>query len=94
MSKKGKLGDRFALSADLLTETTPGTPIVEICGNKRVLIENHKGVTAYGESKVCVKVSYGVVCVHGTGLCLAQMTKHQLVITGCIDDLALQRGGS
>lgn len=91
MQQKGKILERLALSADLPGEYVPGLPIVEICNDSRVLIENHKGVTAYGCNEICVKVSFGTLCISGTCLALARMTHHQLVITGHIDGVSLKR---
>lgn len=79
--------------ADLLTEPTPGDPLIEIVADRRVLIENHCGVTVYGGKEIRVKVSYGMVCVQGKRLELARMSKQQLVITGCLDSVSLLRGG-
>lgn len=92
MKQKGKVLQRFILGADLPGEAIPGLPLVEIAGQSRVLIENHCGVTGYGCNEVCVKVNFGHLCVFGSGLKLAQMTKFQLIITGQIDCVKLQRG--
>lgn len=92
MQKNGKIFDRLALSVDLPGEYIPGLPIIEIYNGSRVLIENHKGVTAYGNDEICVKVSFGTLCICGSCLTLACMTQHQLVITGRIDGVSLLRG--
>jgi len=72
-------------------ETLPGQPIVEIAGDKRVLIENHLGVAAYGAERILVNVKYGAVCICGFGLELLHMTREQLVIHGRIHSVSLQR---
>lgn len=69
----------------------PGIPLVEISGDRRVLIEHHRGVIAYGCCEICVRVKYGTVSVTGTGLNLVRMTKDQLVICGCIESVRLLR---
>lgn len=92
MKQRGKLLERVVLGADLPGEALPGMPLVEIVGEERVLIENHRGVVAYGCKEICVKVRYGHLCVCGMGLELARMTKHQLVITGRVDSVSLCRG--
>lgn len=92
MKQRGRILDRIALSADLPTEAVPGLPLVEIAGECRVLIENHHGVTVYGCNQINIKVNYGHLCVCGSGLELARMTKHQLVITGQIDSVSILRG--
>ena len=85
--------ERLAENADLTMEPLPGQPIVEIAGDRRVLIENHFGVKAYGRERIMVKVKYGFVCVCGCGLELLRMTREQLVIKGRIDSVTLQRRG-
>lgn len=72
-------------------ESVPGQPIVEIAGDRRVLIENHLGVAAYGQEKILTKVKFGTVCICGCNLEIVHMTKDQLVIYGNIDFIKLQR---
>lgn len=90
--KKREILERLAKQTDLLGEPMPGVPLVEIGGDRRVLIENHGGVTEYGEKKICVRVKFGQLCISGCGLELARMTKEQLVISGRIDSVTLVRG--
>ena len=66
-------------------------PIVEMSGDRRVLIENHHGVISYGSEEVVVKVKYGCISVCGRGLEMTQMTREQLVILGNIQSISLQR---
>ncbi len=47
------------------TVVLPGQPVVELVGDRRVLIENHIGVTEYGTERICVKVKYGQLSVCG-----------------------------
>lgn len=82
---------RLAEEMDMAQEPIPGLPLVEICGERRVLIENHTGVRSYGREQICVGVSYGEVAVRGCGLELARMTKEQLVICGHIESISLIR---
>lgn len=89
---KNNLFDWMINRADLLAEPTPGVSLVELAGDRRVLIENHRGVTMYGCKEIRIRVSYGILCVHGECLELAQMTKQQLVITGKLEGVSLFRG--
>lgn len=77
---------------DLTDEVLPRQPLVELCADRRVLIENHGGVTEYGTEKIAVSVRFGYVTVCGAGLKLCRMTAQQLVITGRIDEIRLIRG--
>ncbi len=92
MKRKGELINRLAQAADLQDEPIPGLPLVELAGDRRVLIEHHKGVTEYGREQICVKVRFGQICICGSGMELSRMTKGQLVITGRIDSVMLMRG--
>ena len=76
---------------DLGSETMPGMVVAELAGDRRVLIEGHRGVTEYCRERITVKVSYGWLCVTGCGLELRQMSREQLVICGRIDSIQLRR---
>lgn len=93
MRQKKEWFQWFTEGADLPGEPNPMQPLVELAGDRRVLIENHRGVTQYGREKICVKVKFGQVAVCGCGLELARMTKEQLVISGRIDSVSLIRRG-
>ena len=85
--------DRMAVAADLSSEPVSKLPLVEIAGERRVLIENHFGVTGYGSQEICVKVRFGHVIICGKGLELVRMTKEQLVVMGTIDGVRFCKGG-
>ena len=74
----------------LCRETLPGISLVEICDRRRVLIENHCGIIAYGCREILVKVKYGHICVSGANLKLTKMNKDKLVIIGDIRSVCLQ----
>jgi sporulation protein YqfC len=84
--------EKLAWAANLPDEPTPGEPLVEIIGNRQVLIENHNGVSEYGESLIRVKVKFGTICVSGCNLELARMTKGPLIISGLIESVKLNGG--
>ena len=52
MGKGRMILQRLADGADLSAEPLPGQPIVEIAGDRRVLIENHFGVKEYSREKI------------------------------------------
>lgn len=82
---------RLADGMDLPGEPLPGVPVVELAGDRRVLIERHGGVTQYSRERICVKVRYGQVLVCGCDLELTRMTREQLVISGRINGIQLLR---
>ena len=70
----------------------PGMPIVELAGNKRVLIENHLGITEYENERIGILVKYGKLIVTGEALEICCLSGQQLVITGKIDGILVERG--
>lgn len=72
-------------------ETLPLQPVLELCGDRRVLIENHYGVTEYSLERICVQVRFGKIVISGSDLHLRRMQGHVLVITGRIDHICLNR---
>ncbi len=91
MKEKRSILQRLADGADLPGEPLPGQPLVEIAGDRRVLVENHFGVKEYSRERIGVKVKYGILTVCGCGLELTRMTGEQLVISGRIDCVTLHR---
>lgn len=70
-----------------------GVTLVEIAGDCRVLVEQHRGVLEYDRDKVRIKATFGCIVVCGHGLCLAQMTNSNLVISGRILSVSMERRG-
>lgn len=91
MVQKKHWAQRITEATDLEGEALPGVPLVEIAGDRRVLIECHRGVTEYSSQRICVRVAYGHVCVCGCSLELSVMTRERLVISGRIEVVQLVR---
>ena len=92
MGRREKIAERISRAANIPSEPLLRLPLVEIVGQKRVLVENHQGVVQYSAIQIGIKVSYGRICVCGRGLKLLQMSKERLVITGCIDGIQMHGG--
>ncbi|MCI6937092.1 MAG: YabP/YqfC family sporulation protein [Clostridiales bacterium] len=91
MGKAYRIMEMLADRAELETEPMPVQPIIEVAGDRRLLVENHRGVSAYSTEKILINVGFGTVCVCGWDLQLIRMTKEQLVIRGRIDSISLLR---
>ena len=83
---------RIAQQADLLEENITREPILELCGNNRVLIENHCGVIEYGPQQIRVKIRLRDFTVRGTGLFLCRMCEDKLLIRGRIEEVLVRKG--
>ena len=93
MTKGKDILRRLTREGALQDQPLPGLPIVELAGNRRVLIENHRGVREYSQERIGVKVKTGLVVVCGQGLELSRMTKQLLVIQGTIEGVRLEGRG-
>lgn len=89
--KQGKVKFLNLLAGDLPGEPLPGQSLLELTGDRQVLIENHRGVTQYSRERIGVKVGFGELLVCGYGLELARMSQGQLVVTGAVDSIQLCR---
>ena len=58
--------------------------LVELYGNERVLIEEHRGILTYGDEEIRVGTSFGVAVIQGMELRLCCMSRSQLEIRGRI----------
>lgn len=91
MGKGHYFWERLTEETDFSEGSLPGQSIIEIAGDRRVLIENHLGIKMYGCERIVVKMKFGTICVCGAGLEMARMSREQLVIRGRIDGVNLQR---
>lgn len=78
-------------SDELIGESLPNRPIIELCGDCRIYIERHLGVYEYSDIEVHIGVCFGKIIIRGGCLKLASMSKESLVITGQIQCLELMR---
>jgi sporulation protein YqfC len=91
LGKGDRLWDFLTDKMDLAEETLPGQPIIEILGENRVLIENHRGVKGYSRQCIVIRVRFGDVHVSGDCLQLICMSKERLIIQGMIYQVSLKR---
>ncbi len=94
MKREYRWAGKLLRGMEPTTETMPLQPVLELCGDRRVLIENHFGVTEYSLERICVEVRFGQLQICGCDLRLRRMQGHLLVITGKIDSICVKRGRS
>lgn len=59
-------------------------PRIEILGDKRVLVENHKGILEYGDTLMRINCGHMVVKIVGEALELRALSLSELAVTGKI----------
>lgn len=90
--QRGRLYGQLCQLSAIGGGTVPGVPLIEIIADKRVLIENHRGVYRYTRDQICVLTNSGMIRVEGQKLFLEKMAHDQLTIVGRIDGVHVCRG--
>lgn len=92
MRKNQKLFNTIAAAAESF-DTFSGVPLLELLGDRRILIEHHMGVIEYTPQRIRVGMRYGEFIICGNQLDIIRMTKEQLVISGRIQMISLSEIG-
>ena len=66
-------------------------PLVELTGDRRLLIENHRGILEYSQERISVQVKFGAISIVGNSLGLCYISEKQLIVVGEIHKLVLER---
>lgn len=74
---------------NLPAEATAGLARVDIVGNRRVSVENHRGVGAFGPEYMELLTRDGAIRVRGQALTLVVMNQQELVVSGQIRSVEL-----
>ncbi len=72
------------LTSSLIEDLQSGRPRVEIIGNSRVVVENHRGIKEYDGRLLRIKCRGCEVQIKGDGLELAALSIDELAVTGTI----------
>ena len=64
-------------------------PLVEIIGKRRVLIENHSGITEMSNDRITASNDGGTIVITGKNLQLVMMSVDQIVVAGQIESVLL-----
>lgn len=83
--------ERMAYAAAMAGEPILRQPLLELCGEHRILIEHHKGIREYSTEAISIHVCFGVICIEGGDLEIGKMTSDQMVVTGNIDRIILKK---
>ncbi len=79
---KNTVSQRIEQTLDLPTGALVTASRLEITGNRRVMIEGCRGITAYNEDCVCLRVAEGTLRLMGRDLCMNCLNPTCTVVTG------------
>ena len=77
---------------DLPDQALPGVPIIEVYGDRRVLVEGCFVVLQYADNCIKLRNPSTIICVVGSGLHMVEISSSQTVITGKIENISICRG--
>ena len=81
MALKRRITTTFELPLDIMLDL----PLINLIGDEKLVISNHKGIVEYVKEQVRVKTSIGIVKVQGCGLVMKEISDENIVIMGKIN---------
>lgn len=82
--------EKTAQLLDLPGDAVAGLPLVELVGDGRLRVENHRGILAYSPEDIHIGGGKMAIRVRGLGLELTVMNRSELLITGQIASIELE----
>jgi len=79
---------KLKLQPDALRPKT----LTELYGTERLLVEQHRGILAYGTECIRIAATFGQLVVEGSGLRLCCMSRSELVICGKLSAVRIEEG--
>lgn len=62
-------------------------------GNKKVIIENHLGITVYDNNVVGIKTKEQSIIIKGTNFKIEEINDYKLIIKGVIEEIKINSKG-
>lgn len=83
---------RGAPALEWFCDVTGRTARVTSIGNRSLLVENHRGVEAFGTERIVLRTHCGSIEVEGAGMMLREVRKDALIVEGDIRHVQLPCG--
>ncbi len=80
--RKETLGKHIETTLQLPIGVLTTAPRMELCGNRRVLVEGCESILEYDEDCIRLRIAGGIVRFTGRELCMNCRTPEHAVITG------------
>lgn len=85
---KKQFAEIFELSPEIIMDL----PLIMFVGQQKVYIENHKGILAYNEDQLKIRVKANVLTIKGEKLLIDEIKNDSLTVSGCVVSLLYQKG--
>lgn len=76
---------------DLPQDVTSDVPRVEVIGNERLKIENHRGVALFSPRQLIMKAKIGAIHITGDQLCIKAIYPEVVWVEGMIYEVKYQK---
>ncbi len=88
------LKEEFSKFFELPYEIILDTPLIMMVGQKKMYIENHKGIALYEEDRIKVRFQGGYFIVEGKKLLITEIALEYIFISGNISSFSFEiKGG-
>ncbi len=89
------LKEQFSDLFELPDEIILNAPLIMMVGQKKLYIENHKGIALYQQDKLKVRLKVGNILIEGKDLLISEINTEYLFISGIISSLNYEiKGGA
>jgi sporulation protein YqfC len=88
MKKIKGLCEDLAERLELPQDAVSGAVRLTAVGDRRLLIENHAGLLAYGTEEIRVSTGRGQIVLHGAELGMRAMNRAELLIIGQLQSIS------
>ncbi|MEG1415403.1 MAG: sporulation protein YqfC [Clostridium sp.] len=78
---KENLAEKLLLPKDIVLNM----PVIKIVGNKEILIDNHRGILEYTDTKLKIKSEVGVLSIWGKNFKIKDINDESIFILGILD---------
>lgn len=82
--KISAVGEKLSVPEGILR----GDAVIELINNKKIRIENHKGIYRYSPDEVIIKTNDMKVVIAGDSLMINEYISEEIIISGRIDNIS------
>jgi sporulation protein YqfC len=91
LRKSKKVMSRMTEFLEIPKEISSNQPKITIVGFDELVIENYKGILEYEDLYVKINTHIGTINISGINLNLKQMTDEDILVTGKMDSIEIER---
>lgn len=79
--------EELARELELPEDALLGSAKLTVTAGRRAMVENHRGILSYADTRIVIRLARGSLVVSGSGLRLLAMTKEYIFIGGHIQNM-------